>query len=109
MKDKEVHGLNKLPDSVLISHLRQELGKKNAHIEELKDRIKVNIPRRVKNAHLNQLTGINVKLTKNLEKYRRRIRISDGNDSDFNHWCSYNGIQDDNKTELLSIIKGLDN
>jgi hypothetical protein len=106
-KDKSVHGLNKLPDSVIISQLRQELGKSNSYIDELKERIELNIPRRVKNAHLNQLNCIITNLEKSLDKYRRRIRITDGNDSDFNHWCSYNGIDIDNKKELLSIIKGL--
>lgn len=39
-KYKEVHGLLKLPDSVLISELRIEIGKQAAYIEELEHRIK---------------------------------------------------------------------
>ena len=27
------------------------------------------------------------------------------NDNDLEHWCSYNGIQGENKDELLSIVK----
>lgn len=39
-RHKEVHGLLKLPDSVIISELRVEIGKQAAYIEELEDRIK---------------------------------------------------------------------
>lgn len=36
MKDKEVHGLMKIPSEVVIKELRQELGKLKSDIEELK-------------------------------------------------------------------------
>lgn len=39
-KAKEVHGLMKIPDSVLISELRIEIGKQAAYIQELEDRIR---------------------------------------------------------------------
>ena len=37
MKDrhKEIHGLHKVPDEILIAQLNQELGKANAYIAEL--------------------------------------------------------------------------
>ena len=42
MKDKEVFGLLKIPDEVVIKQLRQDLGKANAYIQELEHLIKQN-------------------------------------------------------------------
>lgn len=39
-KDKEVHGLMKLPEEAIIASLRVELGKANAYIAELEDSLK---------------------------------------------------------------------
>lgn len=38
-RDREVHGLMKIPAEVVISELRQELGKSNAMIVELQDEL----------------------------------------------------------------------
>ena len=40
MKDKEVHGLLKIPSEVVISQLRVELGKAESRIQELTDALK---------------------------------------------------------------------
>ena len=39
--DNENFGLPKIPDSEIIKHLRIELGKKNAYIEALEERVKL--------------------------------------------------------------------
>ena len=39
MKDKEVHGLMKLPNEVVIEQLRLELGKANAYISEMEEKL----------------------------------------------------------------------
>lgn len=39
-KDKDIHGLLKLPDEVVIKELRTELGIQNSYIAELEDELK---------------------------------------------------------------------
>jgi hypothetical protein len=104
MKDTSVHGLDKLPDSVVISQLRQELGKSNAYIDELKDQLKEREPRKIKQGTLISKDGEIKNLKKQLKKYRAMAMIQHGREDDLNHWCSYNGIDDLNKRELNSII-----
>jgi hypothetical protein len=40
-KDNEIHDLLKIPDSVIISELRIELGKQASYIQELEDEIRL--------------------------------------------------------------------
>ena len=107
MKDKNVHGLEKIPDSEVIIILRQELGKANAYIDELKDNIKENQVRKVKNGTVESLTGRILNLEKQLKKYRAMRKVEIGREDDLSHWCSYNGIDELNKRELSSIIKSI--
>ena len=104
MKDKAVHGLDKVPDSAVISQLRQELGKANAYIDELKDQLSEREPKKIRKEMLDNKDGEIRNLKKQLKKYRAMTMIKNGREDDLNHWCSYSGIDESNKRELNSII-----
>jgi hypothetical protein len=70
MKDKEVHGLMKLPDEVVIAQLRLELGKSNAYISELEEKLSDN-GYNIKKQTLLCLQGRIKNLEKSLEKSRK--------------------------------------
>lgn len=42
VKDPETESSEKIPDHILVNHLRKEIGSLNAYIEELEDKIKSN-------------------------------------------------------------------
>jgi peptidoglycan hydrolase CwlO-like protein len=60
-RDREVHGLMKIPSEVVISELRQELGKANSMISELQDK-------------LNSLGGLKDIKAQHLDCLERRIK-----------------------------------
>lgn len=70
-KDKEVHGLMKIPSEVVISELRQELGKANAYIEELKEMFNSFNKKEFKVQTLINLEGRISNLLKELEQSRK--------------------------------------
>ena len=70
-KDREVHGLMKVPEEVVISELRKELGKANAYIQELEERIKLLNSKDVKPQTLISLEGRIKNLEKALDKSRK--------------------------------------
>jgi biotin operon repressor len=70
MKDKEVHGLMKLPPEAVIAQLRLELGKSNAYISELEEKLSDN-GHNIKKQTLLCLEGRIKNLEKSLEKSRK--------------------------------------
>lgn len=73
-KDKPIYGLDKLPDEILIKHLRVELGKLSSYIEELEHKLKAKEPKEVKESRLEHLNNRIANLEKELEKSRDRNR-----------------------------------
>ena len=72
MKDKEVHGLMKIPSEVLIKELRIELGKANSYIKELEERLdSLGGLKEIKKTHLECLERTIVNLEKKLNKSRK--------------------------------------
>jgi cell division protein ZapA (FtsZ GTPase activity inhibitor) len=71
MKDKENYGLLKIPSEAVIKELRVELGKANAYIQELKERMKLINTKEVKVQTLINLEGRVKNLEKELEKSRK--------------------------------------
>lgn len=85
-KDKEIFGLNKIPQEAVIAELRQELGKANAYIGELEDALKkmeTNNERKLKNdlksmkCTIKQLAAQIVELRQNDDCKRLRKTISE--------------------------------
>lgn len=69
-KDREVHGLMKIPAEVIISQLRLELGKANAMIIELEERLdELGGLKDIKAQHLDCLE----RRIKNLEKENEKL------------------------------------
>lgn len=69
-KDREVHGLMKIPAEVIISQLRIELGKANAMIVELEERLdELGGLKDIKAQHLDCLE----RRIKNLEKENEKL------------------------------------
>ena len=55
MKQKEVHGLSKIPDDVLLRYANIEIGKLKAYIAELEDKLKQPENLSFENMQLHQL------------------------------------------------------
>jgi hypothetical protein len=73
-KDREVHGLMKIPAEVIISQLRLELGKANAMIVELEERLdELGGLKDIKAQHLDCLE----RRIKNLEKENEKLKNHD--------------------------------
>jgi len=106
-KDQEIHGLSKIPDSVLISELRQEIGKLNSLVLELEEKLSKQATKKIKQATIESLENRIKNLNKELKAYRSMKLIENGRDDDLNHWCSYSGITESNKRELISIIQSI--
>jgi hypothetical protein len=70
-KDKEVHGLMKIPEEAVISELRIELGKAKCYIQELEEKIKLLSGREIKQQTFDCLSGRIKNLEKELEKSRK--------------------------------------
>jgi len=69
-KDREVHGLMKVPEEAVISQLRLELGKANAYISELEERLSEG-GNQIKKDTLFHLEGRIKNLEKALDKSRK--------------------------------------
>jgi len=72
MKDKEIYGLLKIPDSVIIKELRIEIGKLESYILELENSNKK------KNGVINKLTSENNDLRK-ANNYLKLKQLENGN------------------------------
>jgi len=107
MKDNNNYGLEKIPNNEIIKQLRIELGKKESYIQELKHELGINIGKKVKSETISQQENRIRNLEKELKSYRMKELMLNGKDNDLNHWCSYNGINKENKRELLNIIKNI--
>lgn len=72
-KDKEIHGLMKIPDAVIIKQQNIEIGKLKAYIAELEDILtkKTNV---IKSGSIEALIQANTQLKKNNQKLLKRIK-----------------------------------
>ncbi len=74
-KDREVHGLMKIPEEVVISQLRVELGKANSYIQELEEKLNsLGGLKDIKAKHLDCLERRIKNLEKALEKSKKEIK-----------------------------------
>lgn len=74
-KDKEVHGLMKIPEEAVIASLRVELGQHKAYIDELEERLKIALTLETKDL-LNQIHSLKCER----KKLHERIKYMQDND-----------------------------
>lgn len=74
-KDKEVHGLMKLPEEAVIASLRVELGQHKSYIDELEERLKMALTPETKDL-LNQIHSLKCER----KKLHERIKSLQDND-----------------------------
>jgi hypothetical protein len=104
-RDSPVHGVGKIPDAEFIKHLRTEIGKSNAYINELEHRLEKCKRDNLTNKIISKLEQKIRELENKIRKYQRGNRIDSGNSTEFENWIKENSISPIQRQKLVQIIK----